>query len=56
MIEVVLASFIALIAFTGAGLVVAGLIRSFRPRQMRISDYPELPPPEKGDAAEQRAG
>jgi hypothetical protein len=47
MIEIILSSFIALIAFLGAGLIVVGIIRAFRPRRLNIVDYPELPAPSK---------
>ena len=41
----------ALIAVAVVAMVLIGILRLMRPKQMTLPDYPELPAPSKEDAA-----
>ncbi len=41
----------ALIAVAVVAMVLIGILRLMRPKQMTLPDYPELPPPPQDDAA-----
>jgi hypothetical protein len=41
----------ALIAVAVVAMVLIGVLRLMRPKQMTLPDYPELPAPSKEDAA-----